>query len=155
MLQCARTLTRDNNSLRPIPPCAGFFCPSKQHLIHVNFLAIFGNLTLPPLVPLWYYGSTKCGTHYVPLGTQVARQGIDGKGIESRRATAPPPADETPPSRARSLGGGTEREKGTAAMSESRHLAVSGTARQTDAILDRRVCQKRITRRNGSRKGRA
>ena len=60
--------------------------------------------------------------------TRAARQGIDGKGIESRRATAPPPADETPPSRARSLGGGTAREKGTAAMSESRHLAVSGTA---------------------------
>ena len=39
-----------------------------------------------------------------------------------------PSRDETPPSRARSLGGGTEREKGTAAMSESRHLAVSGTA---------------------------
>lgn len=37
---------------------------------------------------------------------------------------------------------------------ESRHLAVSGTARQTDAILDRRVCRERITRRNGSRKGR-
>ena len=65
-----------------------------------------------------------------------------------------PPADETPPSRARSLGGGTEREKGTAAMSESRRLAASGTARQTGAILDRRVCRERITRRNGSRKGR-
>nr|DAL71178.1 MAG TPA: hypothetical protein [Caudoviricetes sp.] len=38
--------------------------------------------------------------------------------------------------------------------SKSRRLAASGTARQTGAILDRRVCRERITRRNGSRKGR-
>lgn len=47
--------------------------------------------------------------------TQAARQGIDGKGIESRRATAPPPADETPPHLDMDSSGGTEREKGTAA----------------------------------------
>ena len=67
--------------------------------------------------PLWFNNCTQKSAilgFYHP----AARQGIDGKGIESR------------------------------------HLAVSGTARQTDAILDRRVCRERITRRNGSRKGR-
>ena len=39
-----------------------------------------------------------------------------------------PPADETPPHLDMDSSGGTEREKGTAAMSDSRHLAVSGTA---------------------------